>query len=364
MPPHPFDSRLCARLLGHPEFYADSLPHDPCAATSIEQPPTKLILDEQATFYQFNKLPKEIRLMIWEFALPGPRIVFLRPRRLQWFQCTRVFSDRHTDTQPKSPSTFEREDFKCFSDSSHHNGEYIDAGGSPRDRFGFRSESSISMLYVCRESYCVASKIYRRAFGTKHAFPQTWFSFELDTLYMHLEGRVSNLKEIGDMENVRRMALRMGCDGFPTTGLTRRFVSQRANRLCGTFPNLRTFTSVAQRHDDLCTDLVFIDLKDISSLLELYSKSYDKDAESMCLTQQMYYTNAAERAISVSSRIVDRYRSGKRRTIEDTTVPPYYAVPKIDMKIITTARMKSKLDRAEAHYLAEKKKASIKVTAE
>jgi hypothetical protein len=51
-------------------------------------------------------------------------------------------------------------------------------------RYGFKSESTIPLLYVCRESYGVASKLYSPAFGTESARPQTYFNFDLDTLYL------------------------------------------------------------------------------------------------------------------------------------------------------------------------------------
>lgn len=35
-----------------------------------------------SSFTMFSKLPKEIRLMIWEAAMPGPRIVPIMQREL------------------------------------------------------------------------------------------------------------------------------------------------------------------------------------------------------------------------------------------------------------------------------------------
>jgi hypothetical protein len=42
------------------------------------------------TFTIFNEFPKELRLMIWEAALPGPRIVFLEREELPLHQTSRV----------------------------------------------------------------------------------------------------------------------------------------------------------------------------------------------------------------------------------------------------------------------------------
>lgn len=35
-----------------------------------------------ASFPRFNELPSELRLMIWQYSLPGPRIVYLQRKPL------------------------------------------------------------------------------------------------------------------------------------------------------------------------------------------------------------------------------------------------------------------------------------------
>lgn len=40
------------------------------------------------------------------------------------------------------------------------------------------------MLFACRESYCVASKVYSPCFSSLGALHQTFFNYELDTLYL------------------------------------------------------------------------------------------------------------------------------------------------------------------------------------
>jgi hypothetical protein len=41
-----------------------------------------------------------------------------------------------------------------------------------------------NLLFVCRESFEVATRYYAKAFGTCNAFPCTWFDFERDILYL------------------------------------------------------------------------------------------------------------------------------------------------------------------------------------
>jgi hypothetical protein len=56
--------------------------------------PNLSLSDIEWSFPQFSLLPKEIRLMILEKALPGPRIVFLERKYLPYYPCTRVWSDK------------------------------------------------------------------------------------------------------------------------------------------------------------------------------------------------------------------------------------------------------------------------------
>jgi len=43
------------------------------------------------------------------------------------------------------------------------------------------------LLFVCRVSYEVASKIYTRCFPSLDAFPTVWFNYQLDILYPNID---------------------------------------------------------------------------------------------------------------------------------------------------------------------------------
>jgi hypothetical protein len=89
-------------------------------------------------FPQFGNLPKEIRLEIWEAALPGPRIVELRERP---FKIGNLLNRNHRT--PKA---------------------------------GFKSYCrALDILFACRESHEVAIKHYERAFDIAASHPGTWF---------------------------------------------------------------------------------------------------------------------------------------------------------------------------------------------
>lgn len=186
------------------------------------------------SFTCFNKLPVEVRLMIWKFALPDPRIVYIKARRLRtdddpsWWK--RVRSDKAIEG-PAGPAPYpeaddaDDESSYDFFDIEDYELDKIERKMAckrlltPDDKFtgrmtradakailmrpekhraielpgihrpahlhGVYSESGIpSLLLVCKESFGVASKSYTAAFGAKGAFPQTYFDFHRDTLHI------------------------------------------------------------------------------------------------------------------------------------------------------------------------------------
>jgi hypothetical protein len=110
--------------------------------------------DDDSSFPQFGKLPKEIRLEIWEAALPGPRIVELRERPLK--------SSGHL-----TPIT----SFKSYCRAP-------------------------DILFACRESHEVAIRHYERAFDMVASHPETWFDFHRDVLYIRWDKFKYNLTTV------------------------------------------------------------------------------------------------------------------------------------------------------------------------
>ncbi|KUJ06298.1 uncharacterized protein LY89DRAFT_542662, partial [Mollisia scopiformis] len=92
---------------------------------------------KETSFLQFGELPKEIRLAIWEAAIPGPRIVDLRDQPL-----------KITAGELKDQIREQKE--KMF-------------GFHPMG--GFKSKCPApEILFACRESHEVATRYYERAF--------------------------------------------------------------------------------------------------------------------------------------------------------------------------------------------------------
>ena len=56
---------------------------------------------------------------------------------------------------------------------------------------GYHSDAQVpAILFVCKESYNVASKFYEQAFSSAYSLPQTWINTQFDTLYLR-HGRFS-----------------------------------------------------------------------------------------------------------------------------------------------------------------------------
>lgn len=130
----------------------------------------------------------------------------------------------------------------------------------------------------------MAEKIYTKSFGTENTAPSTWFSFELDTLYLDwrytvddddddgdsnsddgepIEGVIFNFfpTDLGeDVNKVRNLALYNGTHpiDIPPGGLIDHVLSY--------FGNVRSLTMIAPKleHDD-GANLVFLDYSDVSS---------------------------------------------------------------------------------------------------
>jgi hypothetical protein len=158
-----------------------------------------------STFPQFPKLPTEIRLMIWKAVLPGPRIVEVNIGKLKHTLEDREVEDINTEESTSSMW----EQFLRFDDQEVE-GEVDPIEGKPAidqqavDKarpteiepapaetpalLGIRSSCEPpAVLFVNGEAYEVAAKYFEKAFPSEAALAQTWFDFDLDTLYIRYD---------------------------------------------------------------------------------------------------------------------------------------------------------------------------------
>jgi hypothetical protein len=226
----------------------------------------------QATFTLFSKLPIELRILIWQFSLPDPRIVKLRVAEqatdpeLRWWR--RVSSDKAIDEceDDYDAPDFDAEDiirldaevgeYSYYSEEENHWEDYVD-GRNPiiqlwprRDQlenrripqkrilrnierlgldaipeepwrrrpatlYGFQPSTDCpSTMLACREAYMAGSLIISKTFGSLGALPQTFFDYKADILYIpyHANHALSNLIQAiflrDELANVQNLAIK------------------------------------------------------------------------------------------------------------------------------------------------------------
>jgi hypothetical protein len=110
-------------------------------------------------FTLFNQLPSELRLQIWELALPGPRVMHIKERLVGK---TKVESQRR--------------------DSNFEN---LLPGCADDDMLSLRSDNILpSELFACRDFRQVALKFYVKSLALAKSTPETYFDFDVDTMYL------------------------------------------------------------------------------------------------------------------------------------------------------------------------------------
>jgi hypothetical protein len=159
--------------------------------------------EQERIFAPFLNLPQELRLMIWERALPGPRVVDIRQRKLK--KTIGEWEIENDTIWPPNLQVNEESEYDDYEEAlvdlqeirrySRHQRvrlsealsvyEYGDDAYKTGHLVGLFSESQPpEILFVCREAFGVASKFYQQAFSSLGSKPQTWFNFDIDTLYL------------------------------------------------------------------------------------------------------------------------------------------------------------------------------------
>jgi hypothetical protein len=139
------------------------------------------------SFPLFPKLPREIRLLIWEFAVPGPRIVPLVQRVVK---AVEEEWNRILDDDSCKPEYGSDDGGLMYINEKAEYGDYYNLRG-------FQSDiPAPSILFVNCEAYNVASKHYTKTFSivqpNSHGkydedhttLPETWFDYENDILFL------------------------------------------------------------------------------------------------------------------------------------------------------------------------------------
>lgn len=136
---------------------------------------------QEPTFHKFGELPKEIRLVIWEMAIAGPRVVDLReePLKITYQGFKEQVQELKARREHIDATVMEQELWVSMLEDMN-----MEPDRQSQMR-GFRSRCQAPrMLFACRESHGVGTKGYEQTFHTLASVPETWFDFHRDILYI------------------------------------------------------------------------------------------------------------------------------------------------------------------------------------
>jgi hypothetical protein len=126
--------------------------------------------------------------MIWEMALPCPRIVSVEMRSLRK---THLEWEREKEVSNKTAgSTRDSKTMSKALRATSHDCEHPGVDTPPIDVHlpGIKSNTPLpQILLACHESFAVATKFYERVFSIHPSSPETHFNFYQDALYIRHE---------------------------------------------------------------------------------------------------------------------------------------------------------------------------------
>jgi hypothetical protein len=280
------------------------------------------------------------KIVILGRASLGPRIVYLRAFALEDGFSNRIWSNKTVDD-------------KTFFDNN-------ELGPEPPHRLVFKSHSTVPILYACRESRAVATKIYTLAFGTS-PYPCTWFDFSNDTLYLDWEisndyttryidyGLCYSHSDLGrDARKVVNLAVN---DGLAFIGSPWEITDlEDADRILGIlewFSAMKYLKVVCGGHETE-DDLVEMDgFHPIYADLEIFEEmaEYSIEVEEDRSFQESVHTSFSKAIAGAYARTIQRLQDDVERTIN---------IPTISHKTITTRKMRDEYIPARKLYDAER----------
>jgi len=298
--------------------------------------------------------------MIWEAALPGPRIIHVETRDRQFYSCFRVRSDIAVDALDANqyPAFFNDDceardpDRLAFERVTFHSSR---RRLEDRYRFATRAPPPV-LLYVCHESFEIASKHHSRIFGTPYSPPEVYFNFKEDTLYLDWSSWEIHSYKPADFSWVELAAVRylaIECDQSCAKFFNVENREELIAMVLSYFPNLEklTINRIDTYHPPSDSeDLVFMRLlpKDV----KIYDGPDDDDDSD--LFHWLRY--ALEIEESFDPEKLQHYRARRMAKKENEELPP---LPGIDYQIVTTRLIKERLQtllRLEAAKLAKRKR--------
>ncbi|KAF7936939.1 hypothetical protein EAE99_002288 [Botrytis elliptica] len=152
----------------------------------------------------FSRLPRDLRYLIWRFAIPDSRIVFLKKHAISRCEhaMVRVRSDLAVPDRCKDGARPGSSKILCTGmddilPQDIKDLEEVRARIKHDGQCGFSSNAQIpNLLLVCRESYNFAIIKYNRAFPSVGAFAETYFDYQRDILLLLGEQIFCNVKSL------------------------------------------------------------------------------------------------------------------------------------------------------------------------
>ena len=278
--------------------------------------------------------------MIWEMALPGPRVVYLEPILLEPYSSrpNEVVDDADNGQDPAH---------------SDHETEEDDEFG-PLSCGALRSQATPpALLYTCLESFEVASQFYTLAFETKEAEPETWFCFERDILVVDWgweDGLHYDLQDFSDddLKSLRKLAFFYPNNRYTPSEVMELEYEEFLSQCLEGFCNLETlyFTSWPdqQRMEDR-SELALMDLRDIAFQNHIFSEEYKPEEEAK-------FIDECEAVYDML--ILDNKRLNHFRVEWTAGGSPTWNIPEFHHSLIRTVEEQTELEWQKAEYKRKK----------
>ncbi|TGO43817.1 hypothetical protein BCON_0836g00020 [Botryotinia convoluta] len=268
---------------------------------------------------------EQLRCPIWKEALPGPRIVHLRRRLLKL--------------------------------------------SNGKTSFGYESPSTVYMAYACREAYMVVMEEYKQVFdGGIGSIAQTWFSFDIDTLYLdggpitkHLQVEMNCVSWSSDFQKVKHLAV----FSYPeeTYGYSHhiRNFSMREFAFGDWLYYMLyhgSITNINRRHPlTIYNDLTVIYLQNTTASLAIYESPYDTiTGRTLQRKQESFRNRYCSHSIKLGPSLANIHSLDTVRQQEAAAnggVAPF-EIPIVECRTMATKAMETKLKEAAAQYQVKK----------
>lgn len=284
-----------------------------------------------SSFPRFKELLTELRLAIWEYSLPGPRIVMVEPRIRRTETVNRVWDNKPNDIDNPAPDD---DFFEPSGSRARHERERSEHGPEQLWIAQARGQHAPSILAVCRESHWVAAQIYTQMFGTPGNRPGIWFSSQHDTLYLggdYVDSLAMDYCKHINFDGVKKLTFKEFNWGSTQTHTP---MYNCVLKVLSWFNSLEEVSIVGDvRVSKHYEDLVFMDSLDVSRQVNYYSKPYSPAADQQLQTdEESFRANAARKLAADVSELTRLWKTAGQEYRSAIK-----ALPKFERKIITTS---------------------------